>query len=106
MRRGGHALRVHLPQSAEIIERPERTALGGRVQIVVSNLEIRDRYDRQVPRQRLPVGTCIEGDVDPGLGTGVEQATPNGILADDPNGLASAKAVRDARPRLPIVRRL
>ena len=48
-------LRAQLAKRAKVVERPERAAFGRRDEVAVPHLEVGDRNDGQVARERLPV---------------------------------------------------
>ena len=106
MRVGARDRAGHLVERREVVEDPERAAVGRDHQIGVLHDQVVDRRDRQVARQPLPRAAVVERHPDLRLGAAVEQPAAVRILADHPGELAIRQAVGDALPRASVVARL
>ena len=69
-------LLVHLAQRRDVVENPERAAVGGDNQVVAMNRQIAHGSVRQIQLQRLPGIGVIKGNVDRGFRAGKKQALP------------------------------
>ncbi len=61
---GRRHFRIDLAKRGDVIEDPERTAMGADDDVVIVNDEIADRGGRHVEPQGVPVVAVIEGDED------------------------------------------
>ena len=77
--------------------------MGSGDQVVAFDGEVADGAGGHVEAEGLPVVAVVEGDVDLGLGAGVEQALALGIFADGAGGGAVGDAVVDLGPGLAAV---
>ncbi len=98
-RRRGQRIGV-LANHRQVIEDPERAPFGGGDQVAVAHLEVGHRDNRKIAGEELPPGPAVVRDVDRGLGPGVHQPLPLGILAHHAHRLAGAQPVHQRRPRL------
>ena len=92
-----------LAERAEVVEDPEGAAVGGDDEIVVLDDEIVDRGGGQIQFERAPVCAVVEGNIDAGFGSGVEQAALLGIFANGANEGAIGNAVGELGPGLAVV---
>ena len=72
-------------------------------QVIVLDLQIVNGDDGQVELKRLPVEPVVEGDIDAGFGTGVQQTAPRRIFADDACEDIRRQAIGDGDPVAAIV---
>ena len=93
-------LRLPLAERRQVVEDPERAALGGDDQVVALHDHVGDRDDGQVALERLPVRAVVERDVEAGLGAGVEQAAADRVFAHDAREGRVGDAGDDLRPGL------
>ena len=93
-------------QRRQVVEDPERAAVGGDDHVRVLDDQVVDRGDRQIRAQGLPRAAGVEGHPHPRLGSRVEQPATAWVLADHPRDLAVRDAFGDARPAAAVVRRL
>src|SRR5215469_15972792 len=77
--------------------------MGRGYQIIVLNLQIVNGDGRQIELEWLPVEPVVEGDMNAGFGTGVEQAATGRIIADDAREDICRQPVRDGNPVAAIV---
>ena len=74
-------MRVEFTERAQIVENPERPPLGGRDQISLMHLEVRDGRNGKIILQGLPVVSFVEGDVGAEFGAGILVIiTPNYLI--------------------------
>ena len=71
MRRSARDFIADLMQRRDVIEEPERAALGGHDQVLAMHGNVGDRGEWQVELQRLPAPAIIERNVDAELGAGI-----------------------------------
>ena len=72
-------------------------------QVIVFDDQVMHRGHRQIEHEAFPVSAVIEGDVQPGLGAGVEKTRSGRISPDDAGEVIVEDAVVDALPGLTIV---
>ncbi len=70
-----------LPQRTDVIENPERAAVGRDDQILIVESEIAHRRVRQIQLQRTPVIAVVQGKPYGLLGTRIQQPAAHRILA-------------------------
>src|SRR5437660_1025626 len=68
VRRGGANPGIELMQRREVVEDPERAALGRDDQVLVVHPDVVDGHVRQVELERLPVPAIVEGEEHAELG--------------------------------------
>ncbi len=101
----GHPV-VELTERGDVVQDPEGAALGGHDQIAPVHPEVRDRRDRKVELEALPVPSVVEGDEEAELGAGEEEPLALRVLPDDPGGEVRGDAVLAGGqevPRLAVV---
>src|SRR5258706_2000792 len=72
-------------------------------QIVVFDNEIVDGYSGHIQAQALQVCSVVERHVEARLSSGIEQAAPDRVLADDTSKVVVRYAGRNLRPGLTII---
>ena len=93
------------PQRGQIVEHPERSAMGGQHQVVALDHQVVDRHHRQVGLPAAPAGPVVGREVQPGLGSEIQQARDLRVGPDHPDDgvgwqgpLADAGDVGPRRP--------
>ena len=100
----GHLRRgVDLAQGRQVIEHPERAAVGRDHEVVVLHDEIVHRRDGQIQLQRLPVSTVVEGHINPEFRARIQQSLFLRILAHRTHVGAFGYPADDAGPGLAAV---
>jgi len=98
---------IELLQRRQIVQNPEAASVGGDHEIieVLLNHHAVDGRMGQVLLQRLPVIAFVKGDIQRVLGAEIQQAAPNGILANDVRVTERTlgDASHDQLPTAPIV---
>jgi hypothetical protein len=94
-----------LTQARDVIEYPDRAAMGRQDEIVLMDPQIAHRGVRQIQLQRAPVITLIKGDPYRGLGGRKEQATALRIFAHRIRGRVRREARDDRLPGAAAVAR-
>src|SRR5579884_370459 len=89
-----------LAQQRDILENPERAAVGRGDEIVVLADQVVDRTERQVKLERLPVVAVVEAGVGAGLRAGIEKPLAFRVLAADAGEGAGRNAGGDFGPGL------
>ena len=107
-RRVEHRVRHHrfvgqLVERGQVVEHPEGAALGGDDQVLAVHPQAGDRRHREVVLEPLPVGAVVEGDIEPELGSGVEQSLSVGVFADRPGEVGRRDAVRPVGEQFPVL---
>src|SRR5579863_4892056 len=81
------------PQRGQLVEYPDRPAVGGRDQLVALDVQVVHGHHRQVAAAGVPARAVVVGDVHSCLRARVQQPGPGRIGPDHPAELA----VRDSR---------
>ena len=102
----GRALRRELAQRRDVVQDPERAAVGGDHEIVAVHHQVVNRRDGQVELQRLPVRSVVEGCVHAALRAGKQQALASGIFPHRAHVEVLRNAVHQQRPGLAEIRGL
>ena len=95
-----------LSQRCNIINHPKRSPLRSQHQVVAANHQVRNRDDRQVRLQCLPVLAAIERDIESALHAGEQQISSLRILPYDPGEMTLRETVGNLRPAASVVGRL
>ena len=106
MHRGRRLRGGKLLQRRQVIQDPERAALRAHDQVVVPELQVADRHDRQVALERLPAGAVVDRDEQPEFRSRVEQARAPRVFAhhaDRVVGRDAVPAIGNAGPGLSVV---
>src|SRR5579883_582866 len=94
---------IYLAQGCDVVQYPERAPVGGGDEIVILDCQVVNGDDGQVALQRLPVRAIVKGDEDAQLGSGIEQAAPLRVFANDAREGISGDAIGDLCPGLPVI---
>jgi hypothetical protein len=98
--------RRHLADRRQVVENPERPAVGRDHQVVVLHPQIVDGHGGEVRFQRFPGRTVVARQHHAALGANVEEAAPLRVFAHCVQVHVRGQPRGEALPRLPVVRRL
>ena len=93
---------AELSQGRHIIQDPEAAAMRAHHQVIILDHEIADGRGRHVEAKALPVFTIVKRYIDCALGTSIEQALAEGVLAHRVDGIIG-QAVDDLFPALTAI---
>ena len=96
-------VRGDLAQRCDVVEDEEAASVGSGDEVVVLDLQIADGACGHVEAEGLPVIAVVEGDVDLGFASGVEEAFAFGVFADGRGGCSVGDAVVNLLPGLAAV---
>lgn len=88
---------------AEVVQHPERTALGRRHQVPAMDHQVGHRHDRQAEPELLPATPSVPGDPDSRLGSGIEEIAPLRVLPHHAHDEVGRQAAFPSLPALPAV---
>jgi hypothetical protein len=97
--------RIELSERSHVVENPEAPPFGRENQVVVVDLQVRDRHNGHAPLEGLPMAPRVERDPEPVLGSGVQQIFTHRIFPDHARGMVLRERAGEIRPRCAVVAR-